>query len=61
MLNMIGWGRIFVFGFVSVLLCFYMSWKSFKSGNTANTEYLNRIPNPEYLTGANVPNHVQCL
>ena len=31
------------------------SWKSLKSGNTVNTEYLNRIPNPECLTGANVP------
>ena len=36
-----------------VLLCFYISWKNFKSGNTVNTEYLNRIANPEYLTGAN--------
>ena len=50
---MIGWGRIFLFAFVLVLLCFYISWKYFKSGNTVNTEYLNRIPNPEYLTGAN--------
>ena len=33
---------------------FYISWKYFKSGNTVNTKYLNRIPNPEYLTGANV-------
>ena len=24
-----------------------MSWIFFKSGNTVNTEYLNRIPNPE--------------
>ena len=47
MLDMIGWGRIFLFVFLSVLLYVYMSWKSFKSGNTANTEYLNRIPNPQ--------------
>ena len=55
MLNLIGRARISLFVFVSVLLCFYMSWKSFKSGNTVNTEYLNRISNTEYLTGANVP------
>ena len=30
-----------------------MSWKFFKSGNTMNTEDLNRILNPEYLTGTN--------
>ena len=45
MLNMIGWTRTFIFVFVSALLWFYMSSKSFKSGNTVNTEY---------LTGANV-------
>ena len=50
---MIGWGRIFLFAFVLVLLCFYISWKYFISGNTVNSEYLNRIPSPEYLTGAN--------
>ena len=41
-----------------------MSWKSFRSGNTVKTEYLNRIPNPEYLTGANpksrIPNWSEC-
>ena len=53
--NRIGWGRIFLSVFVLMLLWFYISWKSFKSGNTVNTEYINRIPNPESLTGANVP------
>ena len=38
-----------------MLFCFYIFWKSFKSGNTVNTEYLNRIWSPYYLTGANVP------
>ena len=33
----------------------YVLSKSFKSGNTVNAEYLNRIPNPEYLIGVNVP------
>ena len=56
-LNTIGWVKIFLFVFVLTLLWFYISWKSFKSGNTVNTAYLNRIPNPEYLTGANVPHH----
>ena len=42
----IGWARISLFACVSMLLCFYMSGNSFKSGNTVNTEYLNRIPNP---------------
>ena len=37
--------KIFLFVFVLVLLCFYISWKSFKSGNTMNTKYLNRILN----------------
>ena len=37
-LNIIGWGKI---------LCFYMSWKLFKSGNTVNTKCLNQIPNSE--------------
>ena len=55
MLNMIALGGMFLFIFVLMFLCFYISWKSFKSGNTVNTEYLNRIPNPEYLAGANVP------
>ena len=56
MLNMIGWCRIFLFAFASVLLGFYMSWKFFKSGNTMDTAYLNQTPNPKsrYLTGANV-------
>ena len=58
MLNMIGLSRIFLFIFVLMLLCFYMSRKSFKSGNIVNTEYLNRNPNPEYLTGANVRHFV---
>ena len=53
---MICWAEIFLFTFVSVLLWFFISWKSLKSGNNVNTDYLNRIPNPEYLTGANVPN-----
>ena len=53
---MIGWAEIFLFTFVSVLLWFFISRKSLKSGNNVNTEFLNRIPNPEYLTGANVPN-----
>ena len=44
---MTGSGRVFLFVFVPVLLYFYMSRKSFKSGNTVNTDYLNRIPNPE--------------
>ena len=51
---MISWGRIFLFVFVLMLLFFYIFWKSFKSGNSVNTEYLNRILNPEYLTGLNV-------
>ena len=51
---MISWGRNFLFFFVLMLLFFYIFWKSFKSGNTVNTEYLNRILNPEYLTGVNV-------
>ena len=55
MLNMIALGGMFLFIFVLMFLCFYISLKSFKSGNTVNTEYLNRIPNPEYLAGANVP------
>ena len=38
-LKMISYAFIFVF--VLVLLCFYMSWKSFKFGKTMNTEYLN--------------------
>ena len=33
-----------------------MSWKSFKSGNTVNPEYLNRIPNPE----SRIPNWSEC-
>ena len=45
---MIAWGRIFLFVFGLVLLGFFMSWKFFKSWNTVNTEYLNRIPNQEY-------------
>ena len=53
---MIGWAEIFLFTFVSMLLSFFTSWKSLNSGNNVKTEYLNRIPNPEYLTGANVPN-----
>ena len=40
---------------VLMLLCFYIYWKSFKYGNTVIIEYLNRIPNPEFLTEANVP------
>ena len=47
MLNMIGWGSIFLFIFVLELFGFYIAWKSFKSGNNVNTVYLNRIPNPE--------------
>ena len=53
---MIGWAENFLFTFVSVLLWFFISRKPLKSGNNVNTEYLNRIPNPEYLTGANVRN-----
>ena len=53
---MIGWAESFLFTFASVLLSFFISWKSLKSGNNVKTEYLNRIPNPEYLIGANVPN-----
>ena len=63
-LNMIGWGRILVFVFVLMILSFYIFWKSFRSGNTVNSEYLNRIPNLEYLTRANVPivlNHIISL
>ena len=41
MLNMIALGGMFLFVFVLMFLCFYISWKSFKSGNTVNTEYLN--------------------
>ena len=41
MLNMIALGGMFLFIFVLMFLCFYISWKSFKSGNTVNTEYLN--------------------
>ena len=44
---MICWGSIFLFIFVLELFGFYISWKSFKSGNNVNTVYLNRIPNPE--------------
>ena len=33
-----------------------MSSKSFKSGNTVNTKYLNRIPNPE----SRIPNWSEC-
>ena len=44
---MIGWGSIFLFIFVLELFGFYISWKSFKSGNNVNTVYLNRILNPE--------------
>ena len=51
---MISWGRIFLFVFALMLLFFYIFWKRFKSENTVNTEYLNRILNPEYLTGVNV-------
>ena len=54
---MIAWVEIFLIVFVLILLWFQISWKSFKSGNTVNTAYLSRIPNPEYLTGANVPHH----
>ena len=53
---MIGWAEIFLFIFVSVFLWFFISRKSLKSGNNVNTEFLNRIPNPEYLTGANASN-----
>ena len=53
---MLGWDRTLLFVFVSVLLRFYMSWKSFKSGNAVNTEYLNRIPNPE----SRIPNWGEC-
>ena len=56
MLDTIGWAEIFLFTFVSVLLWFFISRKSLKSGNNVNTEFLNRILNSEYLTGANVPN-----
>ena len=59
MLNMIALSGIFLFIFVLMLLCFCISWKSFKSGNTVSTEYLNQIPNPEYPTGANVPNNTE--
>ena len=41
------WVRIYGEIFKSALVYF-------KSGNTVNTEYLNWIPNPEYVTGANV-------
>ena len=53
---MIGWGRIFLLVFVLMLLCFYISWKSFKYGNIGNTQYLNRIPNPE----SRIPNWSEC-
>ena len=56
MLNMIALSGIFLFIFVLMLLCFYISWKSFKSGNTVNIEYLNRIPNPE----SRIPNWSEC-
>ena len=53
---MIGWGRMFLFVFFLVLLCFYISWKSDKFGNTVNTEYLNRIPSPE----SGIPDWSEC-
>ena len=46
LLNVIGWGRSFLFVVALVLLCFYISWKPFKSGNTLYTKYLHRIANP---------------
>ena len=58
MLNIIGWARIYLFVFVSVLyvfMCFICPGRQLNLGNTVNLEYLNQIPNPEYLTGANVP------
>ena len=45
LLNKIGWTTISFFEFVSVLLYFFISL--FKSGNTVNTEYLNRILHPK--------------
>ena len=46
-LDVFSQARIFLFIFVSVILCFYVSQKFFRSGNTANTKDLKRIPNPE--------------
>ena len=46
-LNMIDSDSIFIFVFVSALLWFCISSKSFKFGNTVKTEYLNRIPNTD--------------
>ena len=56
MLYMIGLAEIFLFTFVSVLLCVFISRKFLRSGNNVNTKYLNRNLKPEYLTGVNVPN-----
>ena len=36
---MYGNGRTFFAVFVSVLLCFYVSWDYFRSANTMNTKY----------------------
>ena len=60
---MIGWGGIFLFVFISELLCFHMSGTFFKSGSTVNTKFLNRIRNPysEHLTRANVPHTINFI
>ena len=49
-------GQNFPFSFCFNALCFFISWKSFKSGNTVNTDYLNRIPNPK----SRIPNWSEC-
>ena len=43
---MVCWARMFLFLFF-LCYCRFIYSKSFKFGNTANFEYLNRIPNPE--------------
>ena len=59
MLNIIKYdwlGKNFRFYICFGANAFYMSWKSFKSGNTVNTEYLNCIRNPE----SQIPNWSEC-
>ena len=46
MLSVVGWVRIFLFAFFLVLLCFCISAKSFKSGNTVNFKYLIQVLGP---------------
>ena len=55
---MIGWGEEFPFCICFGAIC--PGNLLVKSGKTVNTEYLNRIPNHEYLTGANIPKLEPC-